>query len=302
MVDLEWYRSFVAVYQFGTASGAARALHLTQPGISQHVAALEKALGTPLFVRAPRRMVPTEDGHRLYTQVTDAIERLESVGSGGSSARTPQHVRLGAPREFFSERILPRLAREDRTHYTVRFGLSGQLIEGLAAGELDLVMATQRGARAGIAYRPLFRETFWLVAPPGTVLPSPGDPDGLLALERVVREERWISYGPELPIIRRFWRQVFARRLDTTPQLIIPDLQGIRAAVGAGLGVSVLPDYLCERWVARGRLTLALAPTTPVTNDLWLAYRTSEGHTGQMRAVLRLLDARDGDDPQGNAG
>jgi DNA-binding transcriptional LysR family regulator len=59
MVNLEWYRSFVQVYRVGTVSKAAESLHLTQPAVSQHVAGLEATLGTPLFQRMPRRMVPT---------------------------------------------------------------------------------------------------------------------------------------------------------------------------------------------------------------------------------------------------
>ena len=45
MVNLEWYRSFIAVIRAGTVSGAAQSLHLTQPAVSQHIAALESALG-----------------------------------------------------------------------------------------------------------------------------------------------------------------------------------------------------------------------------------------------------------------
>jgi len=42
----------------GTVSGVAQFLHLTQPAVSQHVAAKKSALGNPLFQRTPRRMVP----------------------------------------------------------------------------------------------------------------------------------------------------------------------------------------------------------------------------------------------------
>ena len=49
MADLEWYRSFVAVYRAGTVSGAARTRFLTQPAVSQQLAALESALGQAQF-------------------------------------------------------------------------------------------------------------------------------------------------------------------------------------------------------------------------------------------------------------
>jgi DNA-binding transcriptional LysR family regulator len=83
MVNLEWYRSFVQVYRVGrTVSKASESLHLTQPAVSQHLAGLEANLGTLLFQRMSRRMVPTEVGRRLYTQVVVAgfvIPELRSI-------------------------------------------------------------------------------------------------------------------------------------------------------------------------------------------------------------------------------
>jgi len=78
MVDFEWYRSFIAVYRSGTVTGAAKARLLTQPAISQHIAALESASGHALFQRTPRKMIPTEHGKVLYLSRL-RIPRLECV-------------------------------------------------------------------------------------------------------------------------------------------------------------------------------------------------------------------------------
>jgi len=84
----------------GTVLGAAQVLHLTQPAVSQHVAARDSALRNPLFQRTPRRMVPTEAGQRLYTQIAGAIEKLESIPHKNSTAETPQTIRIGTPNNF----------------------------------------------------------------------------------------------------------------------------------------------------------------------------------------------------------
>jgi DNA-binding transcriptional LysR family regulator len=57
----------------GTVSRAAQVLHLTQSAVTQYVAARESAWGNPLFQRTLRRMVPTEAGQRLYTQIAGAM-------------------------------------------------------------------------------------------------------------------------------------------------------------------------------------------------------------------------------------
>ncbi len=274
MVNLEWYRSFVQVYRVGTVSGAAESLHLTQPAVSQHIAGLEATLGTLLFQRLPRRMLPTEAGKRLYTRVVGAIESLEAVPTKANQGDVPL-LRLGAPLEFFSEYVLPQLGSDCGNRLVIQFGLVEELIEQLLAGKIDCAIATQKITKPELAYQRLYEESFWLVGPPSIVVPIAPDvmQADLNPLEAWLRTQVWLSYGEELPIIRRFWRVVFGRRLAVVPQFVIPELRSIRSAVSQGLGLSVLPDYLCAAWERDGRLQVILRPDQAVTNVIWLAYR-----------------------------
>jgi DNA-binding transcriptional LysR family regulator len=293
MVSLEWYRSFVEVYRVGTVSGAAQVLHLTQPAVSQHIAALESALGYPLFMRMPRRMLPTEGGKRLYTQAAAAIEKLESISTRMQPGETPQVVRLGTPHEFFTERLLNHLPQAENLLYRVQIGLASTLVESLLAGQLDAIIATQQVPSAELEYRLIAEENFWLVASPEIAVPIAPEilQIDLAPLDQWIRTQPLVAYSEELPIIRRFWRMVFGSRLDIVPRLVLPDLQMIRQALTAGFGYSVLPDYLCESMVAANQLTLVLNPPTPVTNQLWLAYRKSERQSYQVELLLEFLNS-----------
>ncbi len=289
MVNLEWYRSFVAIYRSGTVSGAAQVLHLTQPAVSQHLAALESALGQQLFQRLPRKMLPTVEGQSLYTQVIAAIEQLEAIADQSLPVNTPQILRLGTPPEFFADRLLPRLSRN--TQYRIKFGLAPDLIEQLLSGKLDAVIATQKIAKFELEYQLIAEENFWLVAPPSALMPIyPNVATGDLAtLEQWLKKQPLIAYSEELPIIRRFWRLVFGRRLDIAPTLVLPDLRMIRDSISAGLGFSVLPDYLCTEMLEIKDLTLLLKPTTAITNQLWLAYRKSARQSRPIMLLMELL-------------
>jgi DNA-binding transcriptional LysR family regulator len=290
MVNLEWYRSFIEVYRVGTVSGAAQVLHLTQPAVSQHIAALESALGQSLFQRMPRRMLPTDEGKRLYTEIVGAIERLESI-TPRLSNNAPQVIRIGSPQEFFAERVLNQLPQTENFLYRVQFGLAKDLIQQLLAGQLDGVIATQKIMRSELEYQLVHEENFWLVAPSNTVIPVPSEQlqVDLTCLESWVRSQPLIAYSEDLPIIRRFWRVIFGRRLDTVPRLVLPDLRLIRQAVVAGLGFSILPDYLCEDGVNSNALKLILKPTNAVTNQIWLSYRKSERQSSRVELLLKLL-------------
>jgi DNA-binding transcriptional LysR family regulator len=292
MVNLEWYRSFVAVYRVGTVSKAAEGMHLTQPAVSQHIAGLESTLGVALFQRMPRRMLPTAAGKRLYSQIANAIETLEAIPTKAALANAPKLIRLGAPPEFFSEYLLERLPSDADRLFTVRFGLVEELIAQLLDDQIDVAIATQKIPKPELEYKLIFEESFWLVGPPGIEVPIATDilQADLKTLEQWLKPQPWIAYSEDLPIIRRFWRVIFGRRLDVNPQWVIPDLRSIRSAIGHGLGYSILPDYLCEKWVTDRRLTLILKPSKAVTNSIWLVYRKSERQSQLVMELRKWLE------------
>lgn len=70
---------FNAVMLTGTASGAARLLHVTQPAITQTLQHAELQLGYPLFTRQRNRLIPTREALALYPEVQRLVSQLESV-------------------------------------------------------------------------------------------------------------------------------------------------------------------------------------------------------------------------------
>lgn len=291
MIDFDWYRSFIAVYRQGTVSRAAAERFLTQPAISQHIAALEKVMGTALFQRTPRRMVPTEYGKAFYAQIAPSLDALEQItGRIGQDDQAPLPLRLGAPAEYFGEVALAQLIQA-HVPFWVRFDVTPRLIEAVERDELDLVIATQRIPVQGIDYVRLLEETFWLVGSPSGALPGDdlfGD-DECTLMEQWLTTQRWISYGPDLPIIRRFWQQTFAHRPTVQPLAIIPDLHTIREAVIAGLGISLLPDYLCRKACTSGQIQVLWEPPEPITNTIWLATRRERRQEPALRRLREVL-------------
>ena len=238
-------------------------------------------------------MRPTDEGKRLYTQIAEAIEKLESITTRISLTDAPQLIRMGTPQEFFTARVLTRLPQAESLLYRIRFGLVQDLIDQLLKGQLDVVVATQKITRSELEYQWVHKENFWLVGPPETAIPIPPEnlQVDLTSLEQWLRKQPLIAYSEELPIVRRFWQVVFGCRLDIIPKLVLPDLQMIRQAVVAGFGFSVLPDYLCEEMVRSKALTLILKPTDAVSNQIWLAYRKSERQSQKVQLLLNLLNS-----------
>lgn len=79
-VELRHLRYFLMVAREGTISGAAAALHVSQPSLSRQMQELERDLGVRLFDRGSRRVTLTEPGMRLRRraeEIVDLVGRTE---------------------------------------------------------------------------------------------------------------------------------------------------------------------------------------------------------------------------------
>jgi DNA-binding transcriptional LysR family regulator len=114
-VDIGWelYRSFLAVLNEGSLSGAARALGVAQPTVGRHIAALEKSLGIALFTRSQIGLMATEAALSLrrYAEsmqsTAAALER--AAASQGKGVRGT--VRITASDVIGVEVLPPIIAR-----------------------------------------------------------------------------------------------------------------------------------------------------------------------------------------------
>jgi DNA-binding transcriptional LysR family regulator len=287
MADLDLLRSFLAVYRAGSFSRAASAARRSQPALSQQLKALEAQVGRPLFTRGARGVAPTPAGQELARAAAPHLDALEaavdSVRAGGSALGGT--LFLGGPAELCTVRALPALAPlvSAGVQLVARFDVVGPLLEALAAGELDLVIATRKIGARGITYSPLCDELLVLVASPTVAeqLPSRG-PEALLA-------SPLLAYSEDLPLIRRFMRDAFGARVSARPAVIAPDLRAVMSLAIAGAGLTVLPRYLCAGALARGELVELVRAPRQSRNTLWLATGPARGAAPRVHAAAEHL-------------
>ncbi|MFI8521076.1 LysR family transcriptional regulator [Streptomyces sp. NPDC085481] len=273
--DLNLLRTFLAVYRAGAFTAGARMLGLSQPTVTTQIRALEGQLGRELFERLPRGVAPTPFADELAARVMAPLDALGAVGGPGGllGEGDVDPVHLAGPAEYLSHSVLPTLAPliEKGVRLRVGFGLTDDLLDALRAGRHDLVVSTLRPRGRSLASVPLADEEFVLVAAPvwaeriGSRIAAEG-PAALQGLPLV-------SYAEDLPILRRYWRHVFGRRLTADPAVTVPDLRAVRAAVTGGAGFSVLPRYLCTAELASGALVLLHRPDDAPINTAFLVQR-----------------------------
>src|SRR5262249_45383383 len=106
------YRSFLAVLETRSLSGAARQLGLTQPTLARHVSELEEALGFELFVRSPRGLSATDAALALrpHAEALSAAAGALARAASGVGKTIAGTVRITASEVFAAEVLPPILA------------------------------------------------------------------------------------------------------------------------------------------------------------------------------------------------
>ncbi|MFE7900309.1 LysR family transcriptional regulator [Streptomyces sp. NPDC057424] len=291
--DLNLLRTFLAVYRSGSFTAAAQLLGLSQPTVTTQIRSLERQTRRELFERLPRGVAPTAVADELAARVAGPLDALAEVtGHGGREPSRAEPVHLAGPAELLSTRALPALAPlvTDGVRLRVTMGLTEPLLDELRAGRHDLVIATTRPRGRTLSAVPLADEEFVLVAAPAwadRVAQRPAA-DAPAALHDVPL----ITYAEDLPIVRRYWRHVFGRRLNCRAAVSVPDLRAVLALVTAGAGFSVLPRYLCAGELASGALVLLDAPEDVPINTGFLVQRPGTSDHPHVTLVRdRLLEA-----------
>ena len=100
MIDSRQLEMFQQVIDAGSFSAAARALHCSQPAISQQMRTLERAMGGPLFIRVGRALQLTEAGKvlaRHSATILGRSRRRAAAGAGDLRARPRHRADLRVP-------------------------------------------------------------------------------------------------------------------------------------------------------------------------------------------------------------
>lgn len=293
MVNLEWYRSFKAIYKTGTLTGAAQELLISQPNVSQHLSALESHVGKQLFERKPRKMIPTDYGKLFYTQIIEAMEKLEQVESQFRYTRTSEIplTCIGTSKEFFYSVMSPKI-NDTVANLVFEFGPVNELMEKLLKGRLYFVVTTVCLNESGIVYEPLFKEDFSLIAARGFNTKKlddyvvKGETDNV---ERFLNEQEWYAYSSDLDIVRRFWLDNFQKRPTIKPRFIIPDYNALLKSVSHGKGITVAGSLLTADLIQQHQLKKIWNGNGQTTNTIYLAYDKNNVTTDQIKMVTGML-------------
>lgn len=290
--------AFLKVADTASVSQAALELGIGKSVVSKRIAVLEDKVQATLFSRSTRKVVLTPAGEayldfarRALEEMSAGIERLRAMRSELTGC-----IRLTAPVSW-GQHVLARLLPEFlRLHpgIEVELTLADRRLD-LARERIDIALRWSTTPSPELASMPVARVGWVLVAAPAYLKSAgvPSTPPDLrshacLYYWRENSDDAWMLVArrtaPE-PMEERVNVQVRSRYHVDNPD-------AVRDAAIAGLGIALLPDYVCSAALESGQLVRVLQEWEPATKfgNQIIAMATPERmNLSRNRAFLNFL-------------
>lgn len=294
MVNLEWYRTFKAIYTTGTLTQAAELLFISQPGVSLHLNSLENYVGDKLFVRTGRKMIATEKGKILFNALSEPLSQLEQIEQHFQKTtltHTPT-LSVGMCFEMFQCTIEKQISSLPFNLIT-SFGQHNEMLDKLEKGVLDLVVVNKKPKDHHFDYQKFTKEKIVLVA--GKHLDSTEFTEIINAKDKTLltqwlKNQKWYGTAADMEHLFSFWKANFNKKPDFRPNYIVPNINSILRCLADASGLAVVPSFLCQLQIDNKELQLLWEGDVKVENTLYFAWRKKSQNPQEIKYLISLFD------------
>lgn len=290
-MELRQLRYFVAIVDHGSLSRAARVLHIAQPALTQQIRQLEEELDTQLLHRSAQGVLATDAGKTFYEHAQAILKQVGDAKSAvAQSAEKPAGtVALGIPQSVSGALALPLLVavRETYPEITLQLTeeLSGNLIEQLRSGRINLAVLFDDGQLPAFSTIPLVEEEMMFVTRTDSAFAVPRGSVALADAIKVPLILPSLQHGvrPRIESIVRTAGLTIDNIIDINSVAIL------RSAILADLGATILPAAPLLSDIERGLMSAHSISGAQISRTVALCSSRNIPLTNAAAAVERLV-------------
>src|SRR5579863_3314773 len=280
--------AFAHVAELGSFTAAARALDVPKVAVSRAIASLEKRLGARLLTRTTRRVALTPAGALLQPHCQRVLAEVEAVRKRFAPVSTDQPLRVLVDAGYGRLLVTPLVPRflEHFSGIELQVSLTDTLPDA-PDPHWDVLICNAPLPHAALMQTSLGSPSLLLCATPA-YLERHGYPrtPGDLNTHTVLRALDSHAAAPALGLKRANEHQHVRLR----PALTVNDPALVHSSTAAGLGIGVLPEFLCRQGLAMGKLERVLSEWS-VDEPLELAavYAEADAGSAAIRQFIEFL-------------
>ena len=283
-IDTSCFKAFQAAVKTLNFTEAARVAGMTQSGVSQHIAKLEKDLGVNLFLRVAKRIHLTDEG-RVLNSYIDAHQDLmtslvESLQDSTLSLRG--QVRYSMPDSCLLSPHFGLLLKDKVDNFPaislkVNLNHSEGVVEEVLSHGIDFGFVTKQIPNDALLYEDFCDEEYVLI--------TPRKMNWELA---DATDSRWIAYPGFVDIFGK-WSAGQTKKNSKFSLSYSGETNGLKAAlmmVSHGLGMTVLPRHCVESFEDKRNIKIQDEDSTALKNGIFIITLTENPHSKRVQKVI----------------
>jgi len=291
-IPLRQIRAVIAVCEEGSFTRAAQRENATQSGISQHVAAVERALKIKLFERTAGGVTPTPAGMRYYKRCVEAVGTLEQAAEEARSlaGEVSGELRIGLMPTFTRAVLAPVLddfvprCPEVRLHIVE--GYSALLTEMVLDDALDFAVVPAFEGTIGLKSRMLVRDREMLISGPRAGF-TPLEPLRLADCQPL----KIVVPSPDNIRRRNLETYFHAHGVETAAILEMDAMIATLEFVARSDWVTILPSVISVNDIGRGELIVNPIAEPELHAEFVVVQPTRRTLSTQARMFLQRFEA-----------
>ena len=289
---LNGMRVFAQVVEAKSFSGAAEKLGMSKSLASRHVSALESALSVRLLNRSTRKLSLTEAGAIFYEHCANIVQEAQLAEERLTRTQSEPAglVKVTAVQAFAVRHVLPTLPafHEKYPKIRVKLACSNRVLD-LGDEGFDLGIRVSFDPDPGLVARKLAANRSVLCAAPAYL-----DRRGTPRRPEDLRKHDCVLFPPLAPkgrwTLRRRERKY---SVEVSGILETDDMDAVRAAVVAGMGIGILPTYMVGDTLRQGQLVPLLRQFRVMPESaIYLVYLPNRTLPSRARALIDFLAER----------
>jgi LysR family nitrogen assimilation transcriptional regulator len=240
-MDIRQIQYFVALYEEGSITKAARRMHVVQPAISQQIKRLEMNAGVQLFDRDAHGTVPTPLAHQFYERCINVLTEVERARAVLSEAvdRPSGKLSVGAQASY-NQFVIPRALESFHESYpaielSARDGYRSDLIEWLNQGEIDFALLSTTQDLLALRTQAVSREDLMVIGHRDTLV------DRTMMLGADVSEYRLVLPSRHKSMRNLIDAQFGLHELVLRPEMEIDSMQSLLLLTSRPGWISIVP-------------------------------------------------------------
>lgn len=275
--------AFEAAARTGSVTAAAKEINLTQSAVSRQIKALEEQLGVQLFIRDRQTIRLTLSGESYAREIREAVRH---IGKASLNLRANPYggtLNLAVPPTFGERWLAPRLDRFVAQCPHVMLNVSTRIVvPDFHVDPQDAAIQLGPATSADLGVTPLRGEIALPVCSP-----------------RLLNKAEYLQVSdlkaaPLLHLTTRpdAWEQWFLHHGQDPGELhgmLFEHYSMLTAVAAAGLGVALIPTFLCDAELQAGTLVPALQSPVPSPERYLLTWPRDRSTYGPLIAFRQWL-------------